>query len=59
MSQAALIIQFALQYGPALARELIALFQKPTATLADIDALLVKVQTYEQLAAAAGANPNP
>ena len=55
----ALIIQFALQYGPDLARELIALFKKPTATLDDVDALLVKVQSYEQLAAAKGANPNP
>lgn len=43
----AIIAQFAIQYGIPAAQELIALFKKPDATIADVETMFAKVKPYE------------
>lgn len=43
----ALIAQFAIQYGIPAAQELIALLKKPDADIADVEALFLKIKTYD------------
>lgn len=44
----ALILQYGIQYGPGIAQEVIALFKKQDATIADVEALFAKIKPYDQ-----------
>ncbi len=43
-----ILLQYGIQYGIPAVMEIIALIKKPDATVADIEALFAKIQTYEQ-----------
>ncbi len=44
---AILIVQALLKYGPGLAQQVSAIFQKQSPTFSDFDALFESVRTYE------------
>ncbi len=48
---AVLIAQALIKYGPGLASQLSAIFQKADPTFADFDALFAQVKTYEEYVA--------
>lgn len=57
MTPIAIVAQLLLQYGPDIANEFAKLFFKPATAVVTIDewnAVFAKLQTYDQLAKAAG-----